>query len=919
MRNHLFTRKARWACGWSLLLIVWLSTTPWLGRQGMRSGAVVAQATNAPGTPPEILGFNVSRTVLSHGRVENARQATPINPNGLRDVQGFGDPTTGRPGLLTAIATPSPAWQPDSLHITMGWDPNFSKEPLGIGASATNPITLAAAGIPSCFTLIVADGIGPAFTGGPGSIPGAVRWQSTGPLIGQGNLYASVSLPAAGIIAGMELRTEEQLAAYTANSIVWEAPPFGQVVQDTTLMQFGTKNITAQALDLSDPANPVMGPAQSAQVEVTRTLHVEIEVLGITQNQDGTFRLCAIANLFGNSLEPVTSFWFRWGFDGQTTDLVGDIRGTNRVTIPRIPAAEKDQLAELYVVASCNGSLLTGNPFTAEPLGVPPDVFVRKSIGLLTFVSGGCTLEDDQSVKITPFGECLAAEMRIEQLESIGSAATGGENVWVRTTPAQGEVVYGTIPANATLTENSSTFREVNPSGEQVSNTLTWTTPPERIIDDGKPVPEITYGIQQHATDGLTPDERVARAVEKCRYRGEMRVTGTPFAAIDGGQFIQTAAAGGRREMSGSAGSAGRKSVPIGFDLDPSYPQARVETFVVLPISYHSWKGESVSISIRWRYVYSKSERLATVTRDGQELEAQKGMKVFEGDLVRTQANCRMALNVTNGKGLTLAALAVSPSTDFDIRQLTLGIPNRFDFALHSGEIRSEVIPERGPTQFRVITPTAAAAVAGTIFTTGYEAREQASSVAVEQGAVLVTPTNTELQPVTVNAGQQVKVTQNRVGPVAAYSINYFGGVTGKLLYVGIGAAMLVFIAISALIVWRAKRRSANGGKARRGRQSGPPATLSAEPLLPPGPPVEQTFCGRCGAPLKPDKPFCTACGEPQRPAGVSGSGTAIGAGLEGRLPDRTTPIPRLCSNPQCRKPLVPGKRFCTKCGTSVM
>src|SRR5262245_53916810 len=85
-----------------LAAIVFLSRPSWLIHYHHRSGVVLAQTD----TSPSITGFNISRTVLSHGRVGNARQQTAINPNGLRDVQGFGDPTLGTPGLLTAIATP---------------------------------------------------------------------------------------------------------------------------------------------------------------------------------------------------------------------------------------------------------------------------------------------------------------------------------------------------------------------------------------------------------------------------------------------------------------------------------------------------------------------------------------------------------------------------------------------------------------------------------------------------------------------------------------------------------------------------------------------------------------------------------------------------------------------------------------------
>jgi hypothetical protein len=897
MRERLFSVKARYMFILGLVAIFFLLTVSWYAQRGIRSGTVLAQSPVTPENVPSILGFNISRTVLSHGRVGNARQATPFNPNGLRDVQGFGDPIRGTPGLLTTIATPSPAWQPDSLHITMGWDPTFSSTPLGIGDSDTNPVTMAALGIPSCFVLVVAEGTAAAFSGIPGSIPDATNWQSTGPLIGEGNLYASVSIPAAGIVAGMELRTEEQLAAYTANSIIWEAPPFGFLVQDTTLMQFGTKKITANAVDITNPASPVMGPVQAVQVEITRTLHVEIRVLGIAKNHDGSFRLCAIVNMFGNTLEPVPSFWFRWGYAGQTVSLVGDIPGTNIVTIPRIPASEENQQAVLYVVASCNGSTLTGNPFTAEPLDVPPMVFARKSIGLLTFVSGGCTLEDNESVKITPFGECPCAHAMIVNMKKTG--ASQSNKVWTRKTPAAGNVVFEKPEAAAmvTITENSCTFRETNPSGEPVSNTVTWTIPPESMIDDGRPDPEITYGIQDHATDGLSRQERLARGVAKCRYQGQISVTRNPFASIGTNGFYQSDSAHGSRQMSGAVASLTPDYLlaPVGFDLDRSdLPGLPPESFMSLIIDVDPWKGESFSITIRWRYEYTGNETLAVVIRDGQEMEARAGMEIFETDLVRTASNCNLDVAITGENPSLLAALGVLESTEFEIRQLALGKPNRFDFAVKSGKIRSEVFSERSPTQFKINLPTTVVSVTGTVFTTGYNAQEQTSTVAVEKGAVLVMPTNTALQPVTLNAGQQVKVATNNISPITAFSTGLVG-LDGKFLYIGIGAALLVLIVISMLIVSRAKPK---GGQ--------PQTRLSTNSTVQP-PQVISAACAKCGVLLKPEKSFCTACGAPRQPIS------------ESKTPIRTGSITKLCQNRQCQQPLVLGKKFCTKCGTPVI
>ncbi|MFL6275477.1 MAG: FecR domain-containing protein [Blastocatellia bacterium] len=922
-----------------------LSTTPWLAQHGIGSRVVGAQATNAPGTPPEIFGFQTSRTVMSHGRVENARQQTPINPNGLRDVPGFGDPTKGTVGLLTAIATnafpgtPLPlssAWQPDQFHISLGWDQRFHKEPFGIGDPVHNPVTAASLAIPSCFTLVVAEGIAPAGSGAPGSIATTVHWESTGPLIGEGNLYASVSIPAAGIVAGDELRTFDQLAAYTANSIIWEAPPFGQIVQDHTLMQFGTKNITAHAVDLSNPASPVEGPAQSAQVEVTRTLHVEIEVLGIERHRNGSLRLCARANLFGNSLEPAANFWFRWGYAGKTVSLVGDIPATNLVTI-RLPAAEEDQQAVLYVVASCSGGVLTSNPFTAERLGVRPGVFVRHSIGLFTFLSGNCTLEDNESVKVTPFGVCPGARAMITRMSRTGPGRSGSPGVWIRTIPAQGEVMAQTS-SELPIAGNSVTFREVGSAGEAFSNTATWAPPPERMNDEpwiDKPtmfptsLADCTYKEQASVTgnkgaqlsfwayfDGPVdnirgeslPNDGWPSSDKEDIATGVVRTTTMGFRFPSPTKF--TTLHPTSRYANGPDPNGGPKTPP-----DPNAPPT-VDLYYVVGAHRGYWRndryqGERIvpepQITLRWRYEYSSNERLATVTRDGQELEAQEGMELFETDRVRSAANCKMEVSITDQNQSPLAALAVSEATEFDILQLALGKPNRFDFALSAGEIRSEVIPERGPTEFRISSPTAAASVAGTIFTTAYDAQAQASTVAVEKGAVLVTPANSSLQPVTLKAGQQVKVTQSNVGPVTNTPVSVIKFLSDRLVYVGIGAGALLLIVLLIVAVSRRKPRLPKqaGGQQAVDRQVPSPSIQS------PGP-AQQAACDHCGVLLKPGKAFCTACGAPRRQAGEAEAVSVGGAGVG------LAPVTARCPNPQCRQPLAHGKKFCTKCGARV-
>lgn len=60
--------------------------------------------------------------------------------------------------------------------------------------------------------------------------PDLTRWDRIGSRFSSGNLYAAVSIPGTSIFAGMELVTEADFNAYTANSIIYEAPAFGLLI-----------------------------------------------------------------------------------------------------------------------------------------------------------------------------------------------------------------------------------------------------------------------------------------------------------------------------------------------------------------------------------------------------------------------------------------------------------------------------------------------------------------------------------------------------------------------------------------------------------------------------------------------------------------------------------------------------------------
>ncbi|MEP7339380.1 MAG: choice-of-anchor D domain-containing protein, partial [Acidobacteriota bacterium] len=275
---------------------------------GTQSGRLVisSNAVNNPGLavslsgvgtaipPPAISQISVSRTTLSHGRADNARPASPFNPFGLASVIGFafaGGPLPfnsiapgvvppaligGFPGLpASAIAS-----APDPFHITLA-------------GGVANPIVLSAANIPSCFTLVVAEGV---------TAPDLTRWDRIGVRFGSGNLYAAVSIPGTSIVAGMELVTEADFDAYTANSIIYESPDFGLLVAPAG-QNGGTATLQARARRIPADAQcqTLFSASQSTQVEYSRTVRIEIDAnRTVVARAGGGFDVTVTAQIFGN-------------------------------------------------------------------------------------------------------------------------------------------------------------------------------------------------------------------------------------------------------------------------------------------------------------------------------------------------------------------------------------------------------------------------------------------------------------------------------------------------------------------------------------------------------------------------------------------------------------------------------------------
>ncbi len=85
----------------------------------------------------------------------------------------------------------------------------------------------------------------------------------------------------------------------------------------------------------------------------------------------------------------------------------------------------------------------------------------------------------------------------------------------------------------------------------------------------------------------------------------------------------------------------------------------------------------------------------------------------------------------------------------------------------------------------------------------------------------------------------------------------------------------------------------------------------------PPAPPPKPAVCAKCGKPLSEGAIFCPYCGQ-----SVKGPAPAAAPPpppvAAGPPPNKLPPFERRCPNPSCGRPVPPGKKFCTACGSPV-
>lgn len=139
------------------------------------------------------------------------------------------------------------------------------------------------------------------------------------------------------------------------------------------------------------------------------------------------------------------------------------------------------------------------------------------------------------------------------------------------------------------------------------------------------------------------------------------------------------------------------------------------------------------------------------------------GRQLREGDDVATGPDSNVTLKFSDGSTVVLR-----PDTQCNIGSL---LRQRGDIKVRVnliiGAVEAKISKSETATpSFGIRTPNAVSSVRGTVFNVRYDEPTQTTTVAVEEGVVEVASNNSSSRAVSVSAGQQVQVAQDRVGEV---------------------------------------------------------------------------------------------------------------------------------------------------------
>ncbi len=141
-----------------------------------------------------------------------------------------------------------------------------------------------------------------------------------------------------------------------------------------------------------------------------------------------------------------------------------------------------------------------------------------------------------------------------------------------------------------------------------------------------------------------------------------------------------------------------------------------------------------------------------------------KGASLSKDDTIVTGANSNAVLAFPEGSTLVL-----EPNTTFKVRVMDYDRNGKRDrsFMVSAGKVWSSVAEGYGAnrSQMDICTPTAVAAVRGTVYSVGYDARSRATSVGVQRGKVgFATPTARYDGASALEAGRSATAAGYRLG-----------------------------------------------------------------------------------------------------------------------------------------------------------
>jgi hypothetical protein len=377
----------------------------------------VPEATGQAFDEELALRIDVTRWVLSHGRVDRMRPSgilTPENPQGQR-VDGITPrtflPRPGGPTILDVIAA-----QPNPMRIDLDLtaDGSRPRDP-----RAPSALVTAGAAIPSGFTLVVAQ-LRPDVAG-----PVSTHWWPLVPRFGSGNYYATVTIPnpvdpgAPLIRRGQELYTQKHFEDYEANSVIYEAPDIGNVIVESG-MEGGTSLLRATGYlsrrDLAPsprvrpfaqrntPPSRRVGWADPLELELTERRQAPLD-----RDRDGVpdgTRIW-IRTTLPNTFEPVGTRWLRVAAEANSGTRIFDVPAAVEFTVdlplgPPRPFQQPDRTVKLSVVATSLGFGVPAGPTSPFLVQFGPDQVAsgRQSVGLDTFHSRGITLGDTLVIQV---------------------------------------------------------------------------------------------------------------------------------------------------------------------------------------------------------------------------------------------------------------------------------------------------------------------------------------------------------------------------------------------------------------------------------------------------------------------------------------------------------------------------------------